>query len=200
MCTVRLLIKLNPTVTYRLSPETAWLTSKHYLPPDDGGRDGLRNVGLLSTTDTVCCTRRIYWVQSPWKLLSLTRAVQGFPNKSQLQHQNTVKPTYLYYINFFVSREVRVTFNFVSECTVPLLRTGQFTWWTPYARSVVCTPSGSASWRRRSVQTANSWGDVVPPVGWSLASLVETHRFVSSATFRHETVHSSKQKWTKKIC
>jgi hypothetical protein len=30
--------------------------------PDDGGWDGLRNVGLLSTTDTACCPRRIYRV------------------------------------------------------------------------------------------------------------------------------------------
>jgi hypothetical protein len=29
---------------------------------DDGGGDGLRNVGLLSTTDTACCLRRFYWI------------------------------------------------------------------------------------------------------------------------------------------
>jgi hypothetical protein len=33
-------------------------TSHH--SPDDGGADGLRNVGLLSTTDTACCPRRFY--------------------------------------------------------------------------------------------------------------------------------------------
>jgi hypothetical protein len=41
----------------------------HHQPPppspDDGGRDGLRNVGLLSTIDTACCPRRFYQVQSP---------------------------------------------------------------------------------------------------------------------------------------
>jgi hypothetical protein len=29
---------------------------------DDGGRDGVRNVGLLSETDTVCCPRRFFLV------------------------------------------------------------------------------------------------------------------------------------------
>jgi hypothetical protein len=28
--------------------------------PDDGGGDGLRNVGLLSTTNTASCLRRFY--------------------------------------------------------------------------------------------------------------------------------------------
>jgi hypothetical protein len=32
--------------------------------PDDGGRDGLRNVGLLSTTDMACCPRRFYKVDN----------------------------------------------------------------------------------------------------------------------------------------
>jgi hypothetical protein len=27
----------------------------HHSSPDDGGGDGLRNVGLLSITDTACC-------------------------------------------------------------------------------------------------------------------------------------------------
>jgi hypothetical protein len=35
--------------------------------PDDGGGDGLRNVGLLFTTDKVCYPRRFYQFQSPWK-------------------------------------------------------------------------------------------------------------------------------------
>jgi hypothetical protein len=30
--------------------------------PDNGGRDGLRNVGVLSTCDTACCPRRFYQV------------------------------------------------------------------------------------------------------------------------------------------
>jgi hypothetical protein len=33
-----------------------------------GGGDGLWNFGLFSTTDTACCPRRFYRVQSPWKL------------------------------------------------------------------------------------------------------------------------------------
>jgi hypothetical protein len=41
--------------------------------PDDGGGDGLRNVGPLSTTDTACCPRRFYhtWFRnglSLWRL------------------------------------------------------------------------------------------------------------------------------------
>jgi hypothetical protein len=32
--------------------------------PDDGGGDGLRNVGFLSTTGMACCPRRFYRVQS----------------------------------------------------------------------------------------------------------------------------------------
>jgi hypothetical protein len=38
---------------------------------DDGGRDGLQNIGLLSTTDMACCLKRIYRVQSPWKFYVL---------------------------------------------------------------------------------------------------------------------------------
>jgi hypothetical protein len=33
--------------------------------PDVEGGDGLRNVGLLSTTDTACCPRGFYLGQSP---------------------------------------------------------------------------------------------------------------------------------------
>lgn len=45
------------------------------LSGDDGDRDGLRNVGLLSTIDTACCLRRICWVQSSWKFYVYVRPV-----------------------------------------------------------------------------------------------------------------------------
>jgi hypothetical protein len=45
--------------------------------PDEGGGDGLRNVELLSTTETACCPRRFYRVQLPWNLQSLFNCLLG---------------------------------------------------------------------------------------------------------------------------
>jgi hypothetical protein len=52
--------------------------------PDDGGGDGLRNVRLLSTTDTTCFPIRFYKFQSLWKLRVLYKNLLVFVEEHRL--------------------------------------------------------------------------------------------------------------------
>jgi hypothetical protein len=53
-----------------------------------------------------------------WNCMTHRQALQGFPDMSQISLHKTMKSTYLFIAVPAGSREVTITFNFISERTV----------------------------------------------------------------------------------